>query len=165
MIASVSNILNFYSVVVENFQNFSFRKFLEFPVFYPSSEYLVSVNVAKLRQLLYFLLQVVSNKTSSSKMIRISPDVVTKLGPALLELLRAIIRVSQRKQKGTKARESDKNRLHDVLCQFPVLIDSFTSVLRIYAASQQSRYSAELLFSYLLKCSTFNFVSTALSRS
>ena len=88
----------------------------------------------------YFLLQVVSNKTSSSKMIRISCDVAIKLGPALLELLRTIIRSSQRKQKGKKDQDVDKNILHEVLCQSPVLIDCFTSVLYIYAISVQSRY-------------------------
>lgn len=83
-------------------------------------------------------------------MIRISSDVMIKLGPALLELLRAIVRVSQRKQKGAKAQNGVKSRLHDILCQFPVLIDSFTSVLHIYAVSEQSRYLARLLFSSLL---------------
>lgn len=71
-----------------------------------------------------------------------SSDVSIKLGPALLELLRAIIRASQRKQKGKKVQDVDKNRLREILCQSPVLIDCFTSVLHIYAISKQSRYLA-----------------------
>ncbi|XP_078357235.1 unhealthy ribosome biogenesis protein 2 homolog isoform X2 [Oculina patagonica] len=101
-----------------------------------SSHHAVSVIV---EGLLALCEEVFSNKTSSSKMIRISSDVVIKLGPALLELLRSIVRVSQRKQKGEKAGDGDKSRLHDILCQFSVLIDSFTSVLHIYAVAEQSR--------------------------
>ena len=88
--------------------------------------------------------QVVTSKTSSSKMIRISSDVVIELGPTLLELLRTIVRESQRKRKGKRDEdvgEETESRWHDVLLQFPVLIDSFTSLLHIYSVSKQSRYS------------------------
>ncbi|KAJ7326507.1 hypothetical protein OS493_027451, partial [Desmophyllum pertusum] len=84
--------------------------------------------------------EVVSSKTSSSKMIRISSDVVITLGPALLEMLRAIVQASQRKQKGNKGQDVGKSRLHDILlCQVPALIDSFTSLIHIYSVSEQSR--------------------------
>ena len=77
-------------------------------------------------------------------MIRISSEVVIQLGPSVLELLRAIVRVSQREQKGKKVEHGAKTRLNDI-CQFPFLMDSFTSVLHIYAASEQSRYLAKFM--------------------
>ena len=83
--------------------------------------------------------QVVSSKTSSSKMIRITSDVVIKLGPGLLELLRGILQKSQRKQR-KNVQEVGKSTLHNILCHWPVLVDSFTSLLHIYSVSEQSRY-------------------------
>jgi len=77
-------------------------------------------------------------------MIRISSDVVIKLGPSLLELLRMIAQVSKRKKMGKKdknAGEGGERRWHDLLLQYPILIDSFSSLLHIYSASEQSRYS------------------------
>ena len=106
---------------------------------------------------MYFPFQVVCNKTSSSKMIRMSCDVAIKLGPALLELLRAIYSASQRKQKGKKVQDVDKTRLHEI-CHFPVLIDCFTSVLHIYAISEHSRYWAELLCSSFLIFRSVDFI-------
>lgn len=89
--------------------------------------------------------QVVTSKTSSSKMIRISSDVVIELGPTLLELLRMIVEESQRKRKREKkdkdVGEESESRWHDILLHFPDLMDSFTSLLHIYSVSEQSRYS------------------------
>jgi len=105
-------------------------------------------------------------------MIRMSCDVAIKLGPALLELLRAIYSASQRKQKETSTKPTrrqtdktstnrqdvDKTRLHEIFCHFPVLIDCFTSVVHIYAISEQSRYWAELLCSSFLIFRSFDFI-------
>lgn len=104
----------------------------------------------------YFPFQVVSNKTSSSKMIRMSCDVAIRLGPSLLELLRAIYSASQRKQKGKKVQDVDKTRLHEIVSHFPVLIDCFTSVLHIYAISEQSRYAA--FFFVIPQCWHVDFI-------
>jgi len=121
--------LQTFSLEVQQCSNNSLKKIM-------SSHHVVSGVTAGILALCE---EVVSNKTSSSKMIRMSCDFAIKLGPALLELVRAIIRASQRKQKGKKDQDVDKNTLHEVLCQSPVLIDCFTSVLHIYAISEQSR--------------------------
>jgi len=86
--------------------------------------------------------EVVCSKTSSTKMIRISSDVVIKLGPSLLELLRMIIQASKRMKIGKKekdAGEGGERRWHGILLQYPVLIDSFSSLLHTYSVSEQSR--------------------------
>ena len=93
----------------------------------------------------YFIfLQAITNKTSSSKTIKISSDIVIKLGPDLLELMGMIVRVSQRRKKRISepefGQESESN-WHHILLQFPVLIDSLASLLHIYSVSEQSRYS------------------------
>ena len=96
----------------------------------------------------YFIfLQAITNKTSSSKTIKISSDIVIKLGPDLLELMGMIVRVSQRKKKRKSEREfwqESESNWHHILLQFPVFIDSLASLLHIYSVSEQSRYSTHL---------------------
>ncbi|CAH3042344.1 unnamed protein product, partial [Porites evermanni] len=86
--------------------------------------------------------EAITNKTSSSKTIKISSDIVIKLGPDLLELMGMIVRMSQRKKKRKSepkfGQESESN-WHHILLQFPVLIDSLASLLHIYSVSEQSR--------------------------
>lgn len=77
-------------------------------------------------------------------MIRLSSDIVMKLGPVLLEQLRTIVQASHREGKGRNENntgEGSESKWHSTLLQFPVLIDSFTSLLHIYSVSEQSRYS------------------------
>ena len=87
--------------------------------------------------------QVLTSKTSSTKMIQISSDIVIKLGPTLLELLKAVMQASQTKRRGNKdqnSKEGSESKWHDMLLEFPVLIDSFKSLLHIFSVSEKSRY-------------------------
>ncbi|CAH3138328.1 unnamed protein product, partial [Pocillopora meandrina] len=82
--------------------------------------------------------EVVNSKITSNKMIRISSDVVIKLGPVLLELLRGIVQKLRRKPRN-KHPDAQKSTLSDFFFQWPDYIDSFTSLLHIYSVSEQSR--------------------------
>ena len=77
-------------------------------------------------------------------MIRLSSDMVMNLGPVLLERLKTIVQASHRERRGRNEKntgEESESKWHSILLQFPVLIDSFTSLLHIYSVSEQSRYS------------------------
>lgn len=82
--------------------------------------------------------EVVSSKIASNKMIRISSDVMIKLGPVLLELLREIVHKSRWKQRNN-GQNVEESTLPVYFCQWPDYIDSFTSLLHIYSVSEQSR--------------------------